>query len=69
MGISGRIGEEVEQIFNHWSKVRISDTEVKKLVQLAMAPNKEVLDKLRNGTVDETSSVYKNMVDDVLLMP
>ncbi|WP_316848971.1 DUF932 domain-containing protein [Pedobacter agri] len=65
MGISGRIGDEVEQIFNHWAKVRISDTEVKKLVQLAMAPNKEVLDKLRNGTVDETSSVYKNMVDDV----
>ncbi|MGO4875167.1 DUF932 domain-containing protein [Pedobacter psychrotolerans] len=65
MGISGKIGEEVERIFNHWAKVRISDTELKKLVQLAMAPNKEVLEKLRNGTVDETSSVYKNMVDDV----
>ncbi|TCD28776.1 DUF945 domain-containing protein [Pedobacter psychrodurus] len=65
MGISGRIGDEMEQVFNHWATVRISDEEVKKLIQIAMAPNREVLEKLKNGTVDEASSVYKNIVDDV----
>jgi phage/plasmid-like protein (TIGR03299 family) len=65
MGISGRIGDEMEQVFNHWANVRISDAEVKKLIQIAMAPNREVLAKLKNGTVDEASSVYKNIVDDV----
>jgi phage/plasmid-like protein (TIGR03299 family) len=65
MGISGRIGDEMEQVFNHWATVRISDEEVKKLIQIAMAPNREVLAKLKNGMVDEASSVYKNIVDDV----
>lgn len=65
MGISGRIGDEMESIFNHWSKVRITDAELKKLVQTAMAPNREVLDKLQKGLIDEASSVYKNIVDDV----
>ncbi|WP_412467466.1 DUF932 domain-containing protein [Pedobacter sp. KLB.chiD] len=65
MGISGRIGDEMEQIFNHWAKVRITDTDLKKLVQVAMAPNREVLDKLQRGLLDEASSVYKNIVDDV----
>ncbi len=65
MGISGRIGDEMEQIFNHWAKVRITDADLKKLVQVAMAPNREVLDKLQRGLLDEASSVYKNIVDDV----
>ncbi|RBQ12025.1 DUF932 domain-containing protein [Pedobacter miscanthi] len=65
MGISGRIGDEMEQVFNHWAGLRISDDEVKKLIQIAMAPNREILGKLKNGTVDEASSVYKNIVDDV----
>jgi len=65
MGISGRIGDEMEQVFNHWASVRISDEEVKKLIQVAMAPNREVLAKLKNGAIDEASSVYKNIVDDV----
>lgn len=65
MGISNDLAGEMESIFNHWSKVRITDKEVKKLVQLAMAPNKEVLQKLEKGADDEQSSVYRNMVEEV----
>lgn len=65
MGISSKLGEEMEEIFNHWAKVRISDPEVKKLIQLAMAPNKEVLAKLEKGIEDEASACYRNIVEDV----
>jgi len=65
MGISGRIGDEMEQLFNRWANVRISDADLKRLVQTAMAPNREVLDKLQKGLIDEASSVYKNIVDEV----
>jgi len=66
MGISSQFGAQLEQILNQWSKVRISDTQVKKLIQIAMAPNKDVIEKLKLGAVDEVSAVYKNMVDEVL---
>lgn len=65
MGISRHLGAELEQLLNYWSKVRITDAEVKKLIQVAMAPNKEVLKKLNRGALDEASTVYKNIVDDV----
>lgn len=65
MGISNSLGNEMEQLFNHWSGVRISDVNVKKLIQVAMAPNKEVLNRLQKGVEDEQSTCYKNIVDDV----
>ncbi len=65
MGISSNLAGEMEEIFNHWAKVRISDEEVKKLVQVAMAPNKEVLLKLQQGADDENSTVYRNIVEEV----
>jgi len=59
------LSEELDSLFNHWAKVRITDAQVKKLVQIAMAPNKEVLQKLQNGVHDELSANYTNMVDKV----
>src|SRR6185312_4039210 len=34
MGISNRLSAELESIFNHWAKVRITDPDVRKLIQL-----------------------------------
>lgn len=65
MGISNTLGAQLESIFNHWAKVRITDKEVRKLVQLAIAPNKEVLQHLQNGNLDELSTTYNNIVDNV----
>lgn len=65
MGISNKLSEELEGIFNQWAKVRITDHEVKKLIQLAMIPNKEVLHNIQRGQTDELSTCFKNMVDNV----
>jgi phage/plasmid-like protein (TIGR03299 family) len=65
MGICNNLSGELEAVFNQWAKVRISDSEVKKLVQLAMVPNKEVLKNLQSGKDDELSTTYKNIVENV----
>lgn len=63
MGISNKLSGELEQIFNQWAKVRITDPELKKLIQLAMVPNKEVLENLQTGKEDELSTCFKNICD------
>jgi phage/plasmid-like protein (TIGR03299 family) len=65
MGISKTLGSEMEGLFNQWAKVRITDAEVKKLIQIAMAPNKEVLKNLAEGKLDLLSTHYTNIVDNV----
>lgn len=65
LGISNQLSAQLEEIFNHWAKVRITDTEVKKLIQIAMVPNKEVSNNLQRGVQDELSTCFKNMCDNV----
>ena len=65
MGISNKLSVELDTIFNHWATVRITDPEVRKLIQLAMVPNKEVLQNLNTGKDDDLSTCFKNMVDTV----
>jgi phage/plasmid-like protein (TIGR03299 family) len=65
MGISSSLGNELSELFNYWAKVRITDQDVKKLIQIAMAPNKEVLHNLQQGTLDELSANYTNVIDKV----
>jgi phage/plasmid-like protein (TIGR03299 family) len=65
MGISGTMADELESVFNHWSQVRITDKQVKKLIQVAMAPNKEVVSNLELGLLDKLSTTYTNIVDSV----
>jgi phage/plasmid-like protein (TIGR03299 family) len=63
MGITNEMSSLFEQIFNHWSKVRITDDELKRLIQLAMVPNKEVLDNLQSDQQDGLSTCFKNICD------
>lgn len=65
MGISGSLGHELEGVFNQMAQVRITDKEVKQLIQIAMSPNKEVLKNLASGKVEELSTTYTNIVDNV----
>lgn len=65
LGISNQLSEQLQEVFNHWSKVRITDSEVRKLIQLAMVPNKEVLKNLQDGKREDLSTCFNNMVDDV----
>ncbi|SHH09769.1 DUF932 domain-containing protein [Flavobacterium johnsoniae] len=63
MGISDMLSSQMESIFNHWTKIRIKDNEVKKLIQSALVPSKEVLKTIQNGREDELSTCFTNMVD------
>nr|WP_294928859.1 DUF932 domain-containing protein [uncultured Flavobacterium sp.] len=64
MGIANQFSHQLEGIFNEWTKVKVSDQEVKKLIQLALCPNKETLELLKKGAEDEVSTVFKNVVED-----
>ncbi|HRO45883.1 DUF932 domain-containing protein [Agriterribacter sp.] len=63
MGISSKLTEQMEQIFNQWSKVRVTDPDLKKLIQLAMVPNREVLHDIQDGKDNELSTCFKNICD------
>ena len=63
MGITNTLSAQLETIFNRWSKVQISDPEVKKLIQQAMCPNKEVYNNLQTGKDDQLSTAFKNICD------
>lgn len=63
MGITNTLSAQLETIFNRWSKVQITDPEVKKLIQQAMCPNKEVYNNLQAGKDDELSTAFKNICD------
>ena len=65
MGISNSLSNELESIFNQWAKVRIIDRQVRKLIELAMIPNKEVLQNIQSGKTDDLSTCFKNMVENV----
>jgi phage/plasmid-like protein (TIGR03299 family) len=65
LGLTDQLSVELEAIFNRWARVRITDPQVKRLIQLAMIPNKETYDKLKTGKEAELSSHYNNMVSSV----
>ncbi|PWN64113.1 DUF932 domain-containing protein [Chryseobacterium viscerum] len=64
MGLANKFSTQLEGIFNEWAKVKVNDQEVKKLIQLALCPNKETLQHLQKGNEDEISTVFKNTVED-----
>jgi phage/plasmid-like protein (TIGR03299 family) len=65
LGITNQLTVELEAIYNRWSRVRINDPELKRLIQVAMAPNKETLDNLKTGKEDALSSNFSNIVSSV----
>ena len=64
MGLANEFSNQLEDIFNHWAKVKVHDHEVKKMIQFALCPNKETLQHLKAGNEDEISTVFKNTVED-----
>lgn len=65
MGISNKLSDELEGIFNQWSRTRITDQQVQRLIQLAMVPNKEVLQNIQTGNLDELSTAFTNVCNSV----
>src|SRR5690606_19680634 len=64
MGLANTLSNQLENIFNEWTKIKATDREVRKLIQLALCPNKETLDLLKKGAEEEISTVFKNTVED-----
>ena len=64
MGLANTLSNQLEDIFNEWASVKVTDREVRKLIQLALCPNKETLDLIKKGADDEISTVFKNTVED-----
>jgi phage/plasmid-like protein (TIGR03299 family) len=65
MGISNKFSDYLQTAFNHWAKVRITDKQIQKLIQLAMVPNKEVLQNIQSNQLNELSTCFKNICDSV----
>jgi len=63
MGIAN--GKAMEESFNHFAKVRITDKEVKRLIEIAMTPNKETLQILKDNRYGDLSTVFKNQCEEV----
>lgn len=63
MGLANKLSTQLEETFNYWAKIKIGDAEMKKLIQLALCPNKETLNHLQKGNAEELSAVFKNTVD------
>lgn len=62
MGMVNTLSPLMEQVFNQWAKVKITDKEVQRLIQIALAPNKETLDNIRDGKLELMSGSYRNQV-------
>lgn len=60
MGISNKLATELEELFNQWAKVPITDAEVKKLIQLALVPGKETLHHLAAAKREALSKQFQN---------
>ncbi len=63
MGISNNLSAEMEAIFSRWTKLSITDQQVRKLIQSALVSNREVLAKIQQGNEEECSTYYKNMCE------
>ncbi|KRT15964.1 alpha/beta hydrolase [Pedobacter ginsenosidimutans] len=66
LGLTNRLANELEEVFNHWSRVRITDSQVKQLIGLAMSPNRETSEALKAGRFEDLSTLYTNTVEKVM---
>lgn len=64
MGLASVMSDQLQDIFNRWAAIRVTDQEIKKLIQMALCPNRETLDLLKKGAEDEISTLFKNTVED-----
>lgn len=61
--IANNAGSQLEYTFNHWAKVRITDKEVKRLIELALA-SKETVAFVKEGKEDKIPTAFKNRCTD-----
>jgi len=62
MGMVNTLTPLLDQAFNQWAKIKITDKQLQRLIQIAMAPDKETLTNIRDGKEELNSGKYRNMV-------
>lgn len=62
ISITNKTSDILEAMFNKWAKVRITDAELLKLIQLAMSPNKEVFKAV---ATNDKAYEFSRQFDDV----
>lgn len=67
MGIANTMSNNLQGVFNQWTNVKITDREVRKLIELALCPNDETLALIKKGAHDEISTAFKNCVDNAFM--
>ena len=65
LGMASKLSTDLQQIFVRSAKVPITDLQLRKLIQMAVAPNKEVLKNLQAGHDDELSTCFRNLCNSV----
>ncbi|RYE13038.1 MAG: DUF945 domain-containing protein [Sphingobacteriales bacterium] len=65
MGISNEMAGQLHEVFNRWAKVRVNDKQVVKLILQAMAPSKEVMQKVKDENIYDYSSHFLNVAENV----
>lgn len=65
MGIVHKVSDELGQVFNQMTKVKITDAGLIDFIKKALAPNKETLTKIEAS--EELSSRFKNMANECYL--
>lgn len=63
MNISHKLSEQLTEVFNQMSKVKITDPQLKEFIARAMIVNKETLSKI--DAKEEIGSRIQNVIDDV----
>src|SRR5690606_20545739 len=63
MGLANAFADQLEGIFNRWAAVKIEDKQVKKLIRMALCPNKETWQALKDGDDNRLSTNFKNTCD------
>nr|WP_121269875.1 DUF932 domain-containing protein [Pedobacter schmidteae] len=63
MGLADKLSVQYGEKFNRWAKIKITDKEVKKLIQAALAPSVEVYTDLLKGVEDTMSTNLRNKVE------
>lgn len=65
LGIANQLSHTLETLFSHWTKVRISDPQLKKLIELAMVPQKETWQKREGGQEHPLSTCFQHICQHV----
>ncbi|WP_418501776.1 DUF932 domain-containing protein [Flagellimonas sp.] len=64
MGLADTFFGQLDDIFNHWAKTPITDKHVRKLIEMALCPNKQTWEALKNEDRDSLSANFKNTCND-----